>query len=70
MALFWVVGGEYTDTYFQEAVGSNEEWFGPFNDYEAAKQEWARHAWQTVGHCTTRYRITCIDPDDPPPCTD
>ncbi len=70
MSLFWVVGGEYTDTHFQETVGSNEEWFGPFRDYEAAKQEWAKHAWQSVDHCTTRYRIECIDPDAPPPCTD
>ncbi len=70
MSLFWVVGGEYTDTHFQETVGSNEEWFGPFPDYAAAKEEWARHAWQTVDHCTMRYRIECIDPDAPPPCTD
>ncbi len=70
MSLFWVVGGVYTDTHFQETVGSNEEWFGPFRDYEAAKEEWAKHAWQTVDHCTMRYRIECIDPNAPPPCTD
>ena len=37
MSLFWVVGGEYTDTHFQETVGSNEEWFGPFRDYEGSR---------------------------------
>lgn len=70
MALFWVVGGEYSDTAFQETVGSNEQWIGPFEDYESARQEWAKHAWQTVDQATTRYRIECIDPEAPPPCTD
>lgn len=70
MSLFWVVGGEYTDTHFQETVGSNEHWFGPFHDYEAAKEEWAKHAWQSVDQCKTRYRIEHIDPSAPPPCTD
>ena len=33
----------------QKTVGSNEELIGPFRDYEAAKEEWAKHAWQSVG---------------------
>lgn len=70
MPSYWVVGGEYTDTRFLDTVGSNEEWYGPFSDYEAAKTEWAKHAWQTVDHCTTRYRIEHFDPEAPPPCTD
>ena len=70
MMQYYVVGGEYRDTCFREPVGGNEEWFGPFTDYEAAKEEWAKHAWQSVDHCTTRYRIECIDNDGPPPCTD
>ena len=70
MAQFWVVGGEYTNTGFQYAVGQDEKWFGPFSDYEVARQEWAKRAWQTVDECNTRYRIERIDPDAPPPCTD
>jgi len=70
MASYYVVGGEYKDTHFRETIGGDEEWFGPFEDYESAKAEWAKHAWQTVDHCTTRYRIERIDPDVPPPCTD
>ena len=70
MIQYYVVGGEYKDTHFSEAVGGDEEWFGPFADYEEAKKEWAKHAWQTVDHCTTRYRIERIDKDAPPPCTD
>ena len=67
MIQYYVVGGEYQDTHFVEAVGGDETWFGPFADYEAAKKEWAKHAWHTVDHCTTRYRIECIDNDAPPP---
>jgi hypothetical protein len=70
MSFFWVVGGETTGTHFQDTVGSNEEWIGPFGDYEAAKEEWSKHHWHGAEHCTTRYRIECIDPDQPPPCTD
>jgi len=67
MIQYYVVGGEYKDTHFTEAIGGNEEWFGPFADYETAKKEWA---WRAVDSCTTRYRIECIDKDAPPPCTD
>jgi hypothetical protein len=70
MERYFVVGGEYTDTHFRETVGGNEEWYGPFETYEMAREEWAKHAWQSVDHCTIRYRIECIDTDDPPPCTD
>ncbi len=70
MRQFWVVGGEYTDTRFHDAVNGAEQWIGPFTDYEAAKKEWAKHAWQTVDSCTIRYRIERIDQGQPPPCTD
>ena len=70
MSQFWVIGGTYTDTHFQEALAPGEEWYGPFDDYHAAKEEWAKRAWQTVDEAHTRYRIERIDPDAPPPCTD
>ena len=70
MIQYYVVGGEYKDTHFIEAIGGDELWFGPFADYEAAKKEWAKHAWHTVDECTTRYRIERIDNEAPPPCTD
>ncbi len=70
MQQFWVVGGEYQDTHFQDAIGAREEWYGPFANYEEAKSEWARHAWNRVDEAATRYRIERIDPDDSPPCTD
>ena len=70
MRQFWVVGGEYTDSRFRDLVGGSEEWIGPFPDYEAAKEEWAKHAWRSVDSCTVRYRIERIDKEQPPPCTD
>ncbi len=70
MPMFWVVGGDYTDTRFQETAGKGEKWIGPFRDYDAAMEEWSKHAWRTVDRCTTRYRIECIDKEAPPPCTD
>jgi len=70
MRQFWVVGTEYEDTHFQETVNGHEEWIGPFGDYESARKEWAKHTWQTVDQATVRYRIECIDPEQPPLCTD
>ncbi len=70
MILFWVIGGQYTQTRFQEPVGGNEEWYGPFANYEAARREWSRHAWPGVDQRPAHYRIARIDPDAPPPCTD
>lgn len=55
---YWVVGGPYCDTHFNEpAAGGGEEWYGPFEDYAAAKMEWSRRAWSTVDDAMCRYRI-------------
>lgn len=70
MQQYWVVGGEYRDTKFQKPLCGAEEWIGPFQSYQDAKQEWSRRAWQTVDDAHTRYRIEQGDPDLPPPCTD
>ena len=70
MVLFWVISGKYSEARLQETVGSNEELIDPFRDYETAKEEWAKHAWKSVDHGTTRYRIERVDSDAPPPCTD
>ncbi len=71
MAQFWIVGGEYNDTRFcNVALGCEEEWFGPYDDYQSAKAEWSKRAWQTVDEATKRYRIERIDPEAPPICTD
>ncbi len=70
MQQFWVVGGQYHDTNFREAVKGHESWYGPFETYEAAREEWARHAWNTVDDAHMRFRIERMDPEEPPRCTD
>jgi hypothetical protein len=70
MQQFWVVGGEYKDTNFRECVRGYEQWFGPFTTYEAARNEWAKHAWSTLDDAHRRYRIERMDPEEPPRCTD
>ena len=55
---YWVVGGEYSSTAFDEfAAGRSEERFGPFERYQDAVKEWRRRAWATVDNCHARYRI-------------
>jgi hypothetical protein len=51
-------------------VKGHESWYGPFETYEAAREEWARHAWNTVDDAHMRFRIERMDPEEPPRCTD
>ncbi len=70
MQQYWVVGGEYIDTAFQNPSSGSEEWFGPYPSYGQAKDQWSKLAWGTVDEAHTRYRIESADPDEPPSCTD
>ncbi len=54
---FWVVGGEYTDTRFAEMVEGTREIFGPFQDYDAARQVWRERAHATKASATRRFTI-------------
>jgi cobyrinic acid a,c-diamide synthase len=55
---YWVVGGEYTDTAFEQVVaGTTEERLGPFDAYKAAHDAWQARAWATVDNAHKRYRI-------------
>ena len=58
MKRYWVIGGIYTDTNFNQiAEGGKEERIGPFADYDAAKCAWQKRAWETVDHANARFRI-------------
>ncbi len=58
MPRYWVIGGEYADTAFDQIVGGGEEErIGPFESYEGAKAEWQARAWASVDNAHTRYRI-------------
>lgn len=54
---YWVIGGEYVDTKFQQIADGKEEKYGPFPTYDAAHHQWANRAWATVDECHRRYRI-------------
>lgn len=55
---YWVVGGEYKDTRFEEILPEKgEERLGPFAEYGEAHKVWAARAWATVDNALTRFRI-------------
>jgi Domain of unknown function (DUF4170) len=59
---YWVVGGDYTDTRFNElAPGTREERLGPFASYREAWDVWSARARATVDIATVRYRIVESD---------
>jgi hypothetical protein len=56
--LFWVIGGEYTDTTFSTMVGDEPEHrLGPFDHYDEAKAVWRARAMETIDDAHVRYRI-------------
>jgi hypothetical protein len=58
MTRYWVVGGEYQDTQFdQPAPGTALRRFGPFDTHEDAKAKWQELAWSTVDNAHARFRI-------------
>ena len=70
MAQYWVVRGKSTEAHFHEALDQNEEWMGPFADYETARQVWAKRAGTPIIASEICYRIERIDTEAPPNCTD
>ncbi len=61
---YWVVGGEYADTTFEQpAAGKRIDRFGPFDNYKAAYEVWGAKAWATVDNCMCRFRIFKHDED-------
>ncbi len=58
---YWVVGGTYTSTEFDQPE-EKEERYGPYDSYAEAFSTWSRLAWKTVDDAHTRYRIVQSDP--------
>ena len=54
---FWVVGGEYTDTSFNELVSGSERVMGPYTNRDAALVAWRRVAEETRGDCYARFTV-------------
>lgn len=53
---FWVVGGEYRDTGFDQLAGPAEA-LGPFSDYDEAYKEWEKRSMEMKRHAHVRYTI-------------
>jgi len=55
---YWVVGGEYADTGFEQfAKGCQEERYGPFQSYKEAQAVWQQMSWKNIDDAHVRYRI-------------
>ena len=63
MHVYWVVGGIYKTTRFDEiADGQREERYGPFKSIDDARMKWQSLSWQNVDACHVRYQI--VEHDD------
>lgn len=58
---YWVVGGAYAGTGFDEmARGGAEERYGPFQSYKEAQALWRQMSGKHAGDARMRYRIDHI----------
>lgn len=55
--MYYVIGGEYTDTDFEELRDGEGEEYGPFKTYEEAEEIWRKHSWLNVDTCNCRFSI-------------
>ena len=56
--IYFVVGGVYKDTSFEELENEeNQEKFGPFKSYDEALKVWEKISWENVDDCNIRYFI-------------
>lgn len=56
-SLFWVIGGEYSDTHFTTVVEGSAQAFGPFRSYEDAKQVWRDRSIENRHKAHMRFTI-------------
>jgi hypothetical protein len=58
MKEWWVVGGKFRTTEFEEyAEGGGPERFGPFESYDEARKAWFGQSMARIDECLVRYRI-------------
>ncbi len=59
---YWVVGGIYRDTAFNEiAPGHEKERVGPFDSEAEALDIWREKSWEHVDNAFAQYRVERID---------
>ena len=54
---FWVIGGEYTSTLFEELVDGTERLFGPFPARKDAERTWREVSERHRPQCNVRFSI-------------
>jgi Domain of unknown function (DUF4170) len=60
---FWVIGGEYRDTDFNEIDPATSHVFGPFGDYDSANVVWRERSMEHRAKAYVRYAIVCSAPN-------
>ena len=54
---FYVIGGEFTDTSFEEVLTRSNQIHGPFRSHEEALTKWRTLSFQETGNAQVRYEI-------------
>lgn len=54
---YWVIGGEYACTQFEQVVPGTERVYGPFMSYEEARRTWREQSLASRARATVRFSI-------------
>ncbi|MBB25570.1 MAG: hypothetical protein CME02_08615 [Geminicoccus sp.] len=54
---FYVIGGEFTDTSFEEVLTRSNQIHGPFRSHDEAMSKWRALSFQSTGNAQVRYEI-------------
>ena len=54
---FWVIGAEYSDLQFVHPVDGTTRLFGPYENYQDARELWRARVMMSRHEATTRYTI-------------
>jgi hypothetical protein len=54
---YWVYGGEYVDTRFQDIKIGTEQVEGPYHTYQEAFNEWRKLSFLNVDNCHYRFTV-------------
>lgn len=54
---FWVIGAEYRDTNFDQLIEGTSRVYGPFAEYDRAKEIWRERSLASRCEAATRYTI-------------
>jgi hypothetical protein len=60
---YWVIGGEYRDTDFDDMDPATSTVHGPFRDYDEANRVWRERSMATRWQHNTRYAVVVSAPN-------